>query len=318
MKAIIYSKKSTPERLTLREVDKPVPRDTEVLIRVHVVSLNAADYRSMNMGLIPKNKIFGADVTGIIESVGKNAFLFKPGDAVMGDLASFGFGGLATYVAAPEKALILKPSNISFEEAATLPLAGITALQGLRKGGNIQKGDKVLILGSSGSVGPFAVQLAKHFGAVVTAVCSTRNIDQALSLGADRVIDYTKENPLEGTARYHLILGINGNHPLSAYKKALAPNGRFVMVGGAMPQIIKSLLFSRILSFGSKKMVVLAAKQNKPDLEFLTTLLQNGTIKPVIDRRYPLEKAPEAMSYLRSGHATGKVIILVEPGQPGD
>ena len=204
MKAIVYSKKGTPDKLSLREIDKPVPKDNEVLIRVHVVSLNAADYRSMKMGLIPGKKIFGADIAGTIESVGKNITLFKPGDAVLGELAEHGFGGLAEYVTAPEKALIPKPQNVSFETAATLPLAGITALQGLRKKGNIQQGEKVLILGSAGSVGPFAVQLAKHFGAEVTAVCSTRNIDQTLSIGADHVIDYTKENPLTGNVRYNL------------------------------------------------------------------------------------------------------------------
>jgi NADPH:quinone reductase-like Zn-dependent oxidoreductase len=314
MKAIVYNKKGTSDKLTLLEVDKPVPNDNEVLIRVHVVSLNAADYRSMNMGIIPKSKIFGADVAGIIESVGKNITLFKPGDAVMGELADHGFGGLASYVAAPEKALILKPHQVSFEAAASLPLAGITALQGLRNKGNIQKGEKVLILGSAGSVGPFAVQLAKHFGAAVTAACSTRNIDQTLAIGADRVIDYTKENPLVGTARYNLILGINGNYPLFAIKRALAPNGRYVMVGGALSQIFKSLLFGRLLSLGSKKMKSLAAKANKHDLELLSSLLVNGTIKPVIDRRYPLEKSAEAMEYLSRGHATGKVLILVEPG----
>jgi NADPH:quinone reductase-like Zn-dependent oxidoreductase len=314
MKSIVYNKRGTPDKLTLREIDKPVPNDNEVLIRVHVVSLNAADYRSMKLGIIPEKKIFGADVSGIIESVGNNCTQFKPGDSVMGDLADHGFGGLATYVAAPEKALILKPHQISFEAAASLPLAGITALQGLRNKGNIQQGEKVLILGSAGSVGPFAVQLAKHFGAEVTAVCSTRNIDQTLTVGADHVIDYTKENPLGGTARYNLILGINGNYPLLAIRRSLTPNGRYVMVGGALSQIFKSLLFGRLLSLGSKKMKSLSAKANKHDLEFLASLLENGTIKPVIDRRYPLEKSAEAMEYLSRGHSTGKVIILVEPG----
>lgn len=313
MKAIVYSKKGTPDKLSLREIDKPIPKDNEVLIRVHVVSLNAADYRSMKMGLIPEKKIFGADIAGTIESVGKNITLFKPGDAVLGELAEHGFGGLAEYVTAPEKVLIPKPQNVSFEAAATLPLAGITALQGLRKKGNIHKGEKVLILGSAGSVGPFAVQLAKHFGAEVTAVCSTRNIDQTLSIGADNVIDYTKENPLGGATRYSLILGINGNYPLFAIRRSLAPNGRYVMVGGALTQIFKALVFGRLLSFGSKKMKSLSAKANRPDLEFLASLMGNGTIKPVIDRRYPLEKTAEAMEYVSQGHATGKVIILVEP-----
>jgi NADPH:quinone reductase-like Zn-dependent oxidoreductase len=193
MKAVLYNKKGSPEKLSVTEIDKPVPQDDEVLIRVQAVSLNAADYRSMKMGIIPKKKIFGADVAGIVESVGKNVSGIKPGDEVMGDLASYGFGGLAGYIAAPDKAFILKPKQVSFEQAATLPLAGITALQALRKG-NIQKGQKVLIVGCAGSVGPFAVQLAKYFGAEVTGVCSTKNIKQTLAIGADHVIDYTKED----------------------------------------------------------------------------------------------------------------------------
>lgn len=315
MKAIVYNKKGNPNKLTLQEIDKPVPTDKEVLIRVNAVSLNAADYRSMKMGLIPEKKIFGADVAGTIEAAGKNITLFKPGDEVMGDLAGYGFGGLAEYVTAPEKALISKPQNISFEAAATLPLAGMTALQALRNKGDVQRGEKVLILGSAGSVGPFAVQLARHFGAEVTGVCSTRNIDQTLSAGADHVIDYTKENPLGGTRRYDLILGINGNYPLFSIRQSLSPYGRYVMVGGALTQIFKSLLFGRLLSFGSKKMKSLAAKPNRQDLEFLASLLSDGTIKPVIDRRYPLEKSGEAMNYICGGHSAGKVIILVDSKQ---
>ena len=265
MKAVIY-KKGAPEKLSYCEIDKPVAGDNEVLIRVHAVSLNAADYRSMKLGLIPKKRIFGADIAGIVESAGKNITLFKPGDEVMGDLASYGFGGLAEYVTAPEKALVPKPQTISFEAAATLPLAGITALQALRNEGNIKKGDKVLIVGSSGSVGPFAVQLAKYFGAVVTGVCSTGNMDQTLSIGADIVIDYTKENPLRGNERYNLILGINGNHPLRAYRRALAPDGRYVMVGGSFSQIFRSLLLGWLLSYGSRKMKSLSAKPNRRTL----------------------------------------------------
>ena len=312
MKAVLYSKRGSPEKLSLHEIDKPVPKDNEVLIRVHVVSLNAADYRSMKMGIIPERRIFGADVAGVIASTGKNISIFKAGDEVMGDLASFGFGGLAGYVTAPERALILKPEKVSFEEAATLPLAGMTALQALRNKGNIQKGQKVLIVGSAGSVGPFAVQLAKYFGAEVTGVCSSKNMNQALSLGADHVIDYTKEDFLNSDERYDLILGINGNYPLSDYRRSLTPKGRYVMVGGSLSQIFKSLLFGWLLSFGSKKMKSLSAKPNKQDLEFLVSLLENGNIKPVIDRRYTLEKTADAMNYLSQGHSTGKVIITVE------
>ena len=312
MKAVLFNKKGSPEKLSLYEIDKPIPSDNEVLIRVHVVSLNAADYRSMKMGIIPKRKIFGADVAGSIESVGKNISIFKPGAEVMGDLASFGFGGLAEYVTAPERALILKPKQVSFETAATLPLAAMTALQALRNKGNIQKGQKILIVGSAGSVGPFAVQIAKYFGAEVTGVCSSKNMNQTLSIGADYVIDYTKEDFLNSNKRYNLILGINGNYPLLAYKRILTPNGRYVMVGGSLSQIFKSLLFGWLLSLGSKKMKSLSSKPNIQDLEFLGSLLENGSIKPVIDRRYTLDKTADAMNYLSQGHSTGKVIIIVE------
>jgi NADPH:quinone reductase-like Zn-dependent oxidoreductase len=312
MKALLYNKKGSPEKLSLCEIDKPFPGDNEVLIRVHAVSLNAADYRSMKMGIIPKKKIFGADVAGTIESVGKNTSVFKPGDEVMGDLASFGFGGLAEYVAAPEGALVLKPGQVSFEAAAALPLAAMTALQALRNKGNIQKGEKVLIVGSAGSVGPYAVQIAKYFGAEVTGVCSSKNLDQTLSIGADHVIDYTKEDFLKSNERYNLILAINGNYPLLGYMRILAPDGRYVMVGGSLSQIFKSLLFGWLLSSDSKKMGSLSAKPNKQDLEFLGALLENGSIKPVIDRRYSLDKSADAMNYLSQGHSTGKVIITVE------
>lgn len=312
MKAVVYNKKGSPERLIFSEMDKPLPNDNEILIKVHAVSLNAADYRSMKMGIIPKRKIFGADISGSIESIGKNITLFKPGDEVMGDLASFGFGGLAEYVTAPERALITKPSKISFEEGAALPMAGLTALQALRDKGNIQKGHKVLIVGCAGGVGTFAVQLAKYFEAEVTGVCSSKNIQQTISLGADYVIDYSKEDLTKRHDRYNLILAINGNYPLLAYKKTLTPSGIFVMIGGSLSQIFKSLIFGGLLSFGSKKMKSLSAKANKKDLEFLSKLLENGKIKPVIDRRYSLDKTSDAMNYLSQGHSTGKVLIIVE------
>jgi len=311
MKAVRYNKKGSSKTLSLDEIDKPIPKDNEVLIRVHAVSLNAADYRSMKMGIIPKRKIFGADVAGSIESVGKNTTFFKPGDEVVGDLSNFGFGGLAEYVAAPEKALVLKPKEVSFEATAALPLAAMTALQALRKG-NIQKGQKVLIVGSSGGVGTFAVQIAKYFGAEVTGVCSQKNMNQTLAIGADHVIDYAKEDFLNSDQRYNLILGINGNYPLFAYRRSLTPHGRYVMVGGSISQIFKSLLLGWLLSSGSKKMKSLSAKANKQDLEFLLKLLQNGSIKPVIDRRYSLDKTADAMNYVSQGHSTGKVIIMVE------
>jgi NADPH:quinone reductase-like Zn-dependent oxidoreductase len=311
MKAVVYNKKGAPDRLTYGDVEKPVPSDNEVLIKIIAVSINAADYRSMNMGIIPKKRIFGADIAAYVESVGKNIRQFKPGDEVIGDLASFGFGGFAEYAVAPEKALVAKPSKISFEEAAALPMAALTALQALRDRGKIQKGQKVLIVGSGGGVGTFAVQLAKYFGAEVTAVCSTRNVDQTNSLGADHVIDYTKEDFAKNNKHYDLILAVNGNYPLIVYKRILNPDGRYVMVGGGLSQIFKSLVLGRFMSFGSKKMLSLAAKANQKDLEFIAKLAENGIIKPVIERCYPLEKTSDAMQYLRKGHAQGKVVINV-------
>jgi NADPH:quinone reductase-like Zn-dependent oxidoreductase len=312
MKAVVYNRKNSPTRLVFCDIDKPVPNDSEVLIKVHTVSLNAADYRSMKMGIIPKRKIFGADIAGTIETVGRNISLFKPGEEVIGDLASYGFGGLAEYVTAPERALIKKPANITFEEGATLPMAAMTALQALRDKGKIQKGQKVLIVGSAGGVGTFAIQLAKYFGTEVTGVCSSTNVQQTLTLGADYVIDYTKENFSKRNNHYDIILGINGNYPLLAFKRTLTPNGIYVMVGGSLSQIFKSLLLGWLLSFGSKKMKSLSAKVNKTDLEFLAELLEKGIIKPTIDRRFTLDKSPEAMDYLSQGHSTGKVVVNIQ------
>lgn len=311
MKAIVYNKKSSPDKLVYCDVDNPVTDDNQVLIRVHAVSLNAADYRSMQMGLIPKRKIFGADISGRIEAVGKNILSLKTGDEVLGDLSSHGFGGLAEYVTAPERAMILKPKQISFEEAACLPMASVTALQALRNKGNIQKGQKVLIVGSAGGVGTFAVQLAKYFGAEVTGVCSTGNVQQTFSLGADHVIDYTKETFTDSDNRYDIILGINGNYPLLSYRRILTSTGTYVMVGGSLSQIFKSLLFGRILSFGSKKMKSLTAKANKTDLELIAKLVEEDVIRSVIDRQYSFDKAVDAMSYLQQGHSPGKVVVTV-------
>lgn len=311
MKAVVYDKKGQPDRLVYCDVDTPVPGDDEVLVRVHAVSLNAADYRSMKMGLIPKRKIFGADIAGRVESVGKNIREFSPGDEVMGDLAGYGFGGLAEFVAAPEGLLIRKPSGISFGEAAAVPMAGVTALQGLRDKGGVQKGQKVLIVGSAGGVGTFAVQLAKYFGCSVTGVCSTGNVQQTLSLGADAVIDYTKESFTNSEHRYNVILAVSGNYPLSAYRKVLADHGTYVMIGGGLSQIFKSLVFGRFLSLGSRKMKFLAAKASKADLDFLVKLVEQGKIKPVIDRRYTLENTADAMNYLGKGHSAGKAVINI-------
>ncbi|MEZ5020589.1 MAG: NAD(P)-dependent alcohol dehydrogenase [Bacteroidales bacterium] len=293
MKAVVYDKKAHPDRLVCSDVDNPVPGDNEVLIRVHSVSLNAADYRSMKMGLIPGKKIFGADIAGRVEAVGKKITEFKPGDEVAGDLAGYGFGGLAEYVTAPEKFIIPKPGQVSFEEAAAVPMAAVTALQALRDKAAVQNGQKVLIIGSAGGVGTFAVQLAKHFGCEVTGVCSTKNVQQTISLGADHVIDYTRQRFLETGSRYDIILALNGNYPLSACRRILNPGGKYIMVGGSLSQIFKSILFGWLLSVGSRKMRFLSAKPGKGDLMYIMGLVEKGVIRPVIDRQYPLEKTAE-------------------------
>jgi len=303
MKAVVYNKKGVPDKLVYCDIEKPKPTDDEVLVQIVAVSVNAMDYRSMRMGMIPKKRIFGADIAGRVESVGNNIRQFKPGDEVIGDLSDHGSGGFAEYAVAPEKALTLKPANISFEEAAALPVAATTALRALRDKGNIQQGQKVLIVGSSGGVGTFAVQLAKYYGAIVCAVCSSRNVEQSLSFGADKVIDYTKEDFTRSGDSYDLILAINGNSRLSVYKRM------HVMVGGALSQIFRSIIFGRFMSFGSKKMHILSIKSNQKDLEFLAKLAGDGKIKPLIESRYSLENTAKAMRYLNEGHAQGKVVI---------
>jgi NADPH:quinone reductase-like Zn-dependent oxidoreductase len=311
MKAIVYTKKGSPELLQLREIEKPSPNENEVLVKIVAVSANAADYRSMKMGLIPKKRIFGADIAGIVESVGKDCTQFNPGDEVIGDLSNCGFGGFAEYAVAPEKVLLKKPSGLSFEDAAALPMAGITALQALQKKGQLKAGEKVLIVGSGGGVGTFAVQLARYFEAEVAAVCSTRNVEQSLSLGANYVIDYTRQEFTHNKNCYDIILAINGSQTLATYKRMLKKGGRYIMVGGSLSQIFSSLMFGWFFSFGSKKMGSLAAKSNSNDLTFIVKLAGEGKIKPVIERVYPLEKTPEAIEYLSRGHASGKIVITL-------
>jgi NADPH:quinone reductase-like Zn-dependent oxidoreductase len=311
MKAVVFEKSNSPEVLVYREVEKPVPNDAEVLIKIHAGSINAADYRSIQLGIIPKRKIFGADIAGTVEGIGKSIKKLKVGDEVFGDISGCGFGGFAEYVSVPENVLALKPAGVSFEDAAAVPMAGVTALQGLRDQGQIQSGQRVLIYGAGGGVGTFAVQLAKLFGAEVSAVCSIKNVDLAHSLGADHVIDYAEEDIFNRGEHFDLILAVNGNRPLSVYKRALAPRGIYVMVGGALSQVIPSLLFGTLLSIGGKKMRFLAAKPNPKDLEFLIQLVAEGKLKPVIDRCYPLPETAEAMRYISQGHARGKVVIQV-------
>jgi 2-desacetyl-2-hydroxyethyl bacteriochlorophyllide A dehydrogenase len=314
MKAVVYEKGNAGKGLVFREVEKPVPGAGEVLVKLYYTSINAADYRSMRMGLIPKNKIFGSDIAGVVEAVGGNVHRLKVGDEVFGDLSGAGFGGFAEFVTAPENLLALKPGGVPFDQAAALPMAALTALQALRDKGEIQPGKKVLIYGAGGGVGTFAVQLAKHFGAEVSAVCSSNNADLVRALGADEAIDYRKEDITKSGKKFDLILGINGSQSLLTYQRMLTPKGIFVMVGGALSQVIKTLVFGSFLSLGSKKMRSLAAKPNTQDLELMIKLVESGQIKPVIDRYYPLVETAEAMKYLNQGHARGKVVIKINNG----
>jgi len=324
MKAIVYRKYGSPDVLELKDVDQPVPGDNEVLVKVRAVSLNAYDWhllrakpflvRLMGGGLFrPKATIPGADIAGRVEAIGKSVKQFHPGDDVFGDIAMCGNGGLAEYAIAPESRLVPKPAKLSFEEAAAVPMAAVTALQGLRDKGRIKPGQKVLINGASGGVGTFAVQLAKTFGAEVTAVCRTDKVDMVRSLGADHVIDYTQEDFTRSERRYDLILAVNGYHPISAYKRALAPKGIYVMAGGSTAQIFQAMLLGPWMSMiGGKKMGGVSAKASQKDLEFLTELLEKGKIRPVIDRRYAFGEAADAFRYLEEGHARGKIVIKVE------
>ncbi len=310
MEAVLYDKRF-PDALALRDVDKPVPGDGEVLVRIHAVSVNAADYRSMKMGAIPKRKIFGSDIAGVVEELGCNARKFKPGDEVAGDISDCGLGGFAEFAAVSERALATKPGDMSFEQAAALPMAAVTALQALRDTGQIKQGQKVLIVGAGGGVGTFAVQLAKHFGAEVTAVCGSGNAELMRTLGAARAIDYTRENFAVSQERYDLILAVNGGQPLSHYKRVLKPGGIAVVVGGALSQVFKTLLLGPIMSLGGRKFRLLAAKPNTKDLEFIMRLVEEGSIRAVIDRRYGLSETAEAVRYLGQGHTRGKVIINI-------
>jgi NADPH:quinone reductase-like Zn-dependent oxidoreductase len=326
MKAIVCTKYGSPDVLQVKEVGKPAPRDDEVLVKIHAASVNAYDWhlltadiflvRLMGGGLLrPKHSIPGADIAGRIEAAGSHVRQFRQGDEVFGDISACSAGGFAEYVSVPESSLALKPTNLTFEEAAAVPMAAITALQGLRDLGHIQAGQKVLIQGASGGVGTFAVQIAKSFGAEVTAVCSTRNLGQARSLGADHVIDYTKEDFTKSGQQYDLILAANGYHPLSAYKCALTPQGIYVMAGGSGAQIFQAMLLGSWMSkTGGRKMGGVSAKPNQQDLTFMKGLLEAGKVVPVIDRRYPLSEAAEALRYLGEGHARGKIVITVEHG----
>ncbi|MGE6488610.1 NAD(P)-dependent alcohol dehydrogenase [Paenisporosarcina sp. NPDC076898] len=306
----------------MSEVEKPTPEDNQVLVKVHAASVNYGNLVLLRgepflarfaFGLLkPKYTIPGGDIAGRVEAVGKDVKQFLPGDEVFGDLSGCGWSGLAEYVAVPENALATKPANISFVEAAAVPMAGVTALQGLRDKGKIQPGQKVLINGASGGVGTFAVQIAKSFGADVTAVCSTRNLGIVQSIGADHVIDYTKEDFTKKAERYDLILAVNGYQPISAYKRALNPHGNYVVVGGAGAQLTQAMFLGPWHSFiSNKKMGNMLQRANQKDLIYMKELLEAGKVKPVIDRCYKFSAVPDAFRYFEEGHAQGKIVITV-------
>jgi len=268
----------------------------------------------MGGGLLkPKIRIPGAEVAGRVEAVGRSVKQFQPGDEVFGDLSACGRGAFAEYVSIPENALALKPANMTFEEAAAVPEAALVALQGLRDKGQIHPGKKVLINGASGGIGTFAVQIAKSFGAEVTGVCSTRNLDLVRSLGADHVIDYTKEDFTKSGQHYDLILATVGYRSIFDYRRALSPNGIYVVTGGSLAQVFQPMLLGPLVSMtGSKKMTNLVLRLNQEDLVFMKELIEAGKVKPVIDKRYPLSEVAEALRYYGEGHAQGKVVITVE------
>jgi NADPH:quinone reductase-like Zn-dependent oxidoreductase len=320
MQAVVREQYGSPAVLRLEEVQKPTPKAGEVLIRVHAASPNAADLYLLRgqpfmlrlaYGLFrPKIRVLGTAVAGHVEAVGAGVTRFHVGDAVFADLSGCGMGGFAEYVCAPEGVLARMPANVGFAQAAAVPLAGVTALQALRDKGRVGAGHAVLIYGASGGVGTFAVQLAKHFGAEVTAVCSTRKAELVRSLGADRVIDYTFEDFTSDGTRYDLILAVNGDRSIFDYKRALSPKGTCVVVGGSLRQIFAAMLLGPLLG-GQQKIASLTATPSAADLELLRGLLEAREITPVIDRSYRLSEVPEALQYLAEGRTKGKVVITI-------
>ena len=319
MKAIVYTKYGPPDVLQLKEVAKPTPKDNEVLVEVHAASVNDWDWGLLRgkpfvnrllFGLRkPKVKILGCDIAGRVEAVGRNVKQFQPGDEVFGDISGCGMGGFAEYVCARENVLAPKSASMTYEQAAAVPQAAVLALQGLRKG-QIQPGQKVLINGAGGGVGTFGMQIAKSFGAEVTGVDSTGKLDMVRSIGADQVIDYTKEDFTKSGRRYDLILDVVVYRSIFDYKRALSPKGIFVMIGGSIPRVFLIALTAPLIT-RSKKLVILAHKSNSKDLIFMNDLFEAGKVAPVIDRRYPLSQVAEALRYFGKGHVQGKVVVTV-------
>ena len=326
MKAIIFQKYGSPDFLELKEVKKPVPKDYEALIKVHSAAINEWDWAILHgvpfvnrlaYGLFkPRMQILGADVAGRVEAVGKNVRQFQPGDEVFGDLCRSGWGGFAEYTCARENALTAKPTGLTFEQAASLPQAGLLAVQGLHKGNLKQtqtnQTQKVLVNGASGGVGTIAVQIAKLCGAEVTGVCSTGKMQMVRTLGADHVIDYTKEDFTKNNRQYDLILDVKAFHSILDYKRALSPDGAYILVGGASSAVNQIMFLGPWLSmFSKKKMSLLLYKPNK-ELDYLLELVKSGKVHPVVDRVYPLSGTADAFRYYGDGRARGKVVITVE------
>jgi len=320
MKAIVCTQYGSPDVLELRDVEKPVPKEGEVLVKVQAASLNYGDTvlvkgkpfisRLMGYGLLkPKYEILGTDIAGRVEAVGANASLFQPGDEVFGDISECGFGAFAEYVSVPETALTPKPANLTFEQAAAVPQAAIVALQGLRDHGGIQSGQKVLVNGASGGVGTFAVQIAKSFGTEVTGVCSKRNMELVRSIGAEHVIDYAQEDFTKNEGQYDLIFDIVANRSVSDYMRVLSPQGSYVACAFNATSLFLGPLISKK---DGKKASSLVHKPNPEDQVFMKGLLEDGKVLPVIDRCYPLSEVPEAMRYLEGGGHLGKVVITMD------
>jgi NADPH:quinone reductase-like Zn-dependent oxidoreductase len=321
MKAIVCTKYGSPDVLEYQDVAKPSPKDKEVLITIHAASMNAADVEILRGAwtarmagpMRPSSRIPGSDVAGRIESVGKNVEKFQPGNDVFGDLFMRGFGAFAEYVCAPEDVLYKKPASLTYEQAATLPQAGLIALQGLRGKREITPGQEVLINGAGGGMGSFAVQIAKYYGADVTAVDNAEKLDMLRKIGADHVVDYAKVDYTKSEKRYDMILDVAAHHSVFDHKRALKPDGIFVIVGGARSSIFQTVFLGPLISIpGDKKMGLNPIRTNREeDMAFLLKLIEDGKVKPVIDKRYPLSRVPEAYRYLEEGHARGKLVITM-------
>lgn len=321
MRAIVQDRYGPPSELRLAEVDEPRAGDGEVLVRVRAASVNALDWRLARgepfvlrfaFGLRkPKHRIPGADAAGVVEAVGAGVTDLAAGDEVYADLSGAGFGAFAELVAAPAAAWARKPRSLTFEEAAAMPVAAVTALQGLRDEGRVAPGAKVLVNGASGGVGTFAVQVASALGADVTAVCSTGNVDQARRLGASRVIDYKREDPTKTEERYDVVLDCAAHRPVRAYSPILAEGGRYVLVGGSFGPTFQAMALGPLLSRGGRKFSALSAKPRREDLGTITKLVEEGSLRPVIERRRTLAEVPAAVAHVDAGHAQGKTVIAI-------